>query len=182
VPFVAATTGSISHDADMTFSVDTLTITKISFGTTTTGGVTNYKNVATAGAGIAPIYVASNLTAQSAAIAATTIYAVPAAGAGMYRVSWDATVTTAATTSSILGGANAFQVKYTDNDDAVVKTSAPTTTTANTSAGNTTGTQVSGVCCAYCKASTNLQYLFDYTSVGGTAMIYNLHIRVEFLG
>lgn len=122
---------------------------------------------------------ASNLTTQGAAITPTTIYAVPAAGAAVYRVSWVATVTRAATNSSILGGAAGFQLVYTDADDSVVKTSNPTTVTV--SAGNTTATSISGSFIANCKASTNLQYSFGYTSVGVTTMQYNLHIRVEAL-
>jgi hypothetical protein len=123
----------------------------------------------------------SDLTAQSAAIAATTIYAVPAtpAGGGFYRISWMATITTAASTSSALGGGNGFQIRFTDPTDSVVKTSNPTTVTV--SAGNTTATTISGVWCGRCKLSTNLQYLFDYTTVGITAMVYDLSIRVEFL-
>ena len=119
-----------------------------------------------------------NLTAQSAAISATTILAVPGTGAGMYRISYVASVTTAGTTSS-LGGAAGFQVTYTDKNDSVVKTSNPTTPTI--SAGNTTATTISGVVNAYCKASTNLQYAFGYTSTG-TAMVYDLNIYVEYLG
>jgi hypothetical protein len=34
---------------------------------------------------------------------------------------------------------------------------------------------------AYCAASTNLQFAFDYSSVGGTAMLYDVNIYVEFL-
>lgn len=124
----------------------------------------------------------SNLTAQSAAITATTIYAVPAAGAGLYQVSWVATVTTAATTSSVLGGTNGFQVIFTDVNDSVVKTSNPTAVSNFTTAGNTTASSVSGTFNAYCKASTNLQYAFDYTSVGATPMQYDLSIRVLYLG
>jgi len=116
-----------------------------------------------------------DLTGQSAAISATTIFAVPAAGLGMYRVSWVATITTVDAVSSVLGGATGFQVKYTDGDDSVVKTTAAPVIT---SAANTTGTQISGTFNAYCKASTNLQYAFGYTA-GGGQMRYNLHIRVE---
>jgi hypothetical protein len=82
----------------------------------------------------------------------------------------------------VLGGTNGFQVIYTDPADSVVKTSNPTTVTAHTSAVNATTTTVSGVVVAKCKLSTNLQYSFDYTSVGGTAMVYDLDIAVEFLG
>lgn len=141
--------------------------------------VTTYNAITTVGQGIPSVVAVANLTAQGAAITATTIYAVPAIGAGFYRVSWVATVTRAATTSSVLGGTNGFRLTYTDADDSVVKTSAPTTISHQTSAGNTTATQVSGCLNAYCKASTNLQYAFDYTSVGGTSMQFNLHISVE---
>jgi len=131
--------------------------------------------------GVTGVIARSLLTAQSAAIAATTIYAVPSTGAGMYRISWVATITQAATTQSILGGSLGFQAKYTNgNGDAVVKTSNPTET-VNANA-NTTGTQISGSTMSYCGASTNLQYLFDYMSVGGTVMNYDLAIFVEFLG
>jgi hypothetical protein len=58
----------------------------------------------------------------------------------------------------------------------VVKTSIPTTPIL--SAANTTGTTIGGCSVAYCKASTNLQYAFGYTSTG-TTMVYELHIKVE---
>lgn len=143
--------------------------------------ITKYNNISTVSGGVPSELATVDLTAQGAAIAATTLYAVPASGAGRYRVNWVASVTRAATTSSVLGGANGFQLKYTDADDSVVKTSNPTTVTAFTSAGNTTATSVSGSFIANCKASTNLQYLFDYASVGATTMQYNLHIVVEAL-
>jgi hypothetical protein len=122
----------------------------------------------------------SNLTAQAAAITATTIWAVPAGLGGMYEVSWSATVTTADGVSSTLGGAAGFQLKYTNLNDSVVKTTNPTTVTV--SAGNTTGTSIGGVFTAYCKASTNLQYLFGYTSNTPGQMIYDLNIYVKFIG
>lgn len=118
-----------------------------------------------------------NLTSQSAAISATTLYAVPAASTGMFRVSWVATVTRAATSSSTLGGSGGFQIIYTDADDSVVKTSL--TANSITSTANTTATTVSGCLVCYAKASTNLQYQFGYTSSGVTTMQYNLHIKVE---
>ena len=131
------------------------------------------------GVGGGPNIVAkSSLTAQTAAIAATTIFAVPSSGAGLYRISYVATVTTAGT-SSTLGGSTGFQVKYTNLSDSVVKTSNPTTATI--SAGNTTATQISGDLYAYCAASTNLQYLIGYTS-SGTVMNYDLTIYVEYVG
>jgi hypothetical protein len=143
------------------------------------GIVPTYNGVATVSAGQPAEYATVDLTGQTAAISATTIYAVPAAGAGMYRISWVATITTAATTSSVLGGANGFQVVYTDPADSVVKTSVAGNSI--TSIANTTATSISGSLIAFCKLSTNLQYSFGYTSVGGTPMAYNLHVKVEAL-
>lgn len=127
----------------------------------------------------------SNLTVQAAAIAATTVFATPATigagtllGSGLYRVSYSATVTRVATSSSTLGGANGFQVKYTNVNDSVVKTSPA----GQTSAGNTTGTCVSGSILVFAAASTNIQYTFGYTSSGVTAMQYDLNVLVEFIG
>ncbi len=143
------------------------------------GLTTKYNNIATVSGGHPAEYATVDLTAQSAAIAANTIYAVPAAGAGMYRVSFVASITTASTSAGVLGGTNGFQIKYTDQNDSVVKTSSVNATTV--SAANTTATTVSGTFIANCKASTNLQYSFDYTAGTGTALVYNIHVKVEAL-
>lgn len=142
----------------------------------TLGKLTSYNSIATVSNGIPSELATVDLTGQAAAISATTAYAVPASGAGMYRVSYVASITTVDGTSAVLGGANGFQVIYTDGDDSVVKTSNPTTVTV--SAVNSTATSISGTLIANCKASTNLQYAFGYTGVGGQ-MRYNLHIKVE---
>jgi hypothetical protein len=132
-----------------------------------------------------PVKVAAvTNTNKSAAIAANTIYAVPADGAGFYRVSWVATVTTAATTSSGLGGTatQGMSLTWTDPADNVAKTTNAQSMNNHTSQANTTTTTVSGTFNAYCKASTNLQYAFNYVSVGATAMVYDLYVMVEYLG
>lgn len=126
-----------------------------------------------------PFVVANgDYTAQAAAKTSTLAFAVPASQSGFFRVSYTASVTQAATSSSTLGGTNGFQVSYTDADDSNVKTSSGGTT----SAGNTTGTQISGVITVNAKTSTNINFTFDYTSSGATAMQYNLHVRVEYIG
>lgn len=130
-----------------------------------------------------------DLTAQAAAIGATTLYAVPALSqaAGMYRVSWVAKVTTPATSSSTLGGTNGFQCVYTDQDDSVVVTTPVWWGGGNNGAApteaslNTTQTQVSGELILNVKLNTTIQYKFDYTSSGVTAMQYNLHVKIEAL-
>lgn len=139
--------------------------------------ITEYGGTATVSGGIPAEFATVDLTTQGAAISATTLYAIPASG--MYRVSWVATITRAASTSSILGGSNGFQTIYTDADDSVVKTSV--VGNSITSTANTTGTSISGVEVAYCKTGTNLQYSFGYTSVGVTSMQFNLHIKCEGL-
>lgn len=141
------------------------------------GVATKYAATALVSQGIPSEIVTVDLTAQSAAIVATTLISAPATG--MYRVSWSADITTAATTSSVLGGTNGFQVVFTSPTDSVVKT----TVVGNsvTSAANTTGTAVGGSFVVYAKTGTNIQYQYDYTSVGGTAMVYELHIKLERL-
>jgi len=110
-----------------------------------------------------------DLTAQSAAISATTLYTPPTAG--IYTITYYAKVTTAATTSSVLG---AFSVISTDTDSNVVNT------VGNTSTQNslTTGF-ISGTITVYAKASTAIQYTMGYTSSGATAMQYELHMAVS---
>jgi hypothetical protein len=81
-------------------------------------------------------------------------------------------------TGFTLGGTTGFQAKYTNNSDSVVKTSNPTTPPV--SSINATGTSISGVIYANCKASTNLQYLFTITTLTGDGR-YDLSIRVEAL-
>lgn len=117
------------------------------------------------------------LTAQTAAITATLLYAVPASGIGLYRVTWGASITRAATTSSTLGGTTGLQIQYTDSTDSVVKTTNPTSPPI--SAGNTTATSVGGSFLIKAKASTNINYLMGYTTLGTTTMQYDLSIAIE---
>ena len=142
------------------------------------GKVVNYAGIATVRNGIAAEYALSDLTAQSAAITATTLLSAPQTG--MYKVSWSATITTASDISSVLGGTNGFQVIYTSPTDSVAKT----TVSGNsvTSSANTTGTAVGGVEVIYAKTGTNIQFSYGYTdSHTSTAMVFELHISVEAL-
>lgn len=143
------------------------------------GLITVYGGVATVNNGVPAEYAAIDLTAQTAAIGATLLYAVPAGAGGMYRISWSADVTTVGGSSSTLGGTNGFQVLATSPTDSVVKTFPRTSTSGvNTDSTNTTATGISGVIVVYAKASTNIQYQMDYTS-SGSAMAYELHIKCE---
>jgi hypothetical protein len=122
-----------------------------------------------------------DLTAQTAAIGTTTLYAVPATGAGQYRLAWDSKVTTAAGTSSTLG---ALTIVYTDPDgvaqtiSAIATTGAGTVVTTNT--GNNTTTLLAGLpLILNCKAGTNITYAMAYASNAANAMAYNLHLKLE---
>lgn len=149
------------------------TTASISFGKTI-----KYNGTATVRNGMAAEYASSDLTAQSAAITATTLLSAPQTG--MYKVSWSATITTASDISSVLGGTNGFQVIYTSPTDSVAKTTVPGNSV--TSSANTTGTAVGGVEVIYAKTGTNIQYTYGYTdSHTSTAMQYELHITLESL-
>lgn len=138
-----------------------------------------YNGIATVSQGQPAEYATVDLTAQTAAITATTLYAVPAGGQGMYRISWSATITTVDGATSVLGGTNGFQIVYTSPTDSVAKTTVAGNSV--TSAANTTGTAVGGCEVVYAKASTNIQYKYDYTSGTPGTMAYELHIKCEAL-
>lgn len=141
------------------------------------GFISQYNGVTTVDNGVPAEYAKADLLTQGAAIGSTLLYAVPASGAGMYRISWSAKVTRVATTSSVLGGTNGFQIIYTDADDSTV----PTTPASVTNNGNLVTTQISGVVVVNAKASTNINYTMDYTSVGATTMQFSLHVKLEKL-
>lgn len=142
-----------------------------------------YNNISLVGGGLASEIAAVDLTAQTAAITTTPLYAVPSTGQGQYRLSWNAKVTTVAGTSSTLGP---LTVVYTDPDGisptitcaAIIAAG----TVATSSAGNTTGSVLLGTSMLLnCKASTNVTYAFGYASVAASIMAFNLHIRLEAL-
>lgn len=164
-------------DANGAFSVDV------------NGVVKRYRTIATVSNGVPAEYATVDLTAQGAAIGATLLYAVPASGAGMYRISYVATVTRAATTSSTLGGTGlGFQIDWTDNDTNVAKLSPAgaavaagtnTSLATPTNQANTTAASISGCIIVNARPSTNINYRIGYTSSGATTMQYNLHIKIE---
>ncbi len=114
------------------------------------------------------------LLTDPTAIAATTAYTVPADG--YYQVCYNATVTTAATTSCTLGP---FQVRYTEATDNVVKTF-PTSAVnfVNQTNRNNTDAAIGGVFTVHAKSGTNIQYIMGYATSGATAMQYNLEVTI----
>lgn len=161
----------------------------INFDDTTPAAPTGAGNVLwqTDGSGNLSAYVTTapviegspvDLTGQVAAITATTLLATTATG--LYRISWCAKVITPASVSSTLGGAAGFQIKYTDADDSVVVTTTADPLATGLAALNTAQAQIHGEVVVNALTSTNIQYIFGYTS-SGTAMAYALHIRIERL-
>ncbi|CAB3720111.1 hypothetical protein LMG22037_04690 [Paraburkholderia phenoliruptrix] len=142
-----------------------------------TNALTSYGGLTLVGEGI-PVQVASaGQVSQAANVSATTLYTVPAGGAGWYRVSAQAVVTQAATSSSTLPNVG---VTWTDNDSGVAL-SATTMTPTNTA--NAPGAFGLGSQMMYVKAGTNIQYLTsNYASSGATPMQYAVRARLEFLG
>jgi hypothetical protein len=130
--------------------------------------------------GLVSIIVASvNLTNQTANTAATTLYAVGASGAGLYRVTVYLIVSQAATTSSTLPDS---RIIFTDQDSSATIT-VPVTSPLT---GNTLSTFAQAVYEINAKASTNIQYdigqVTGYASSGGTPMKFAYRARLEYLG
>lgn len=146
-----------------------------------------YKSIATVSNGVPAEYATVDLTAQTAAKTTTTLYAVPASGVGQYRVTWNAKVTTAATTGAATSTLGALTIVYTDPDSVVQTITAAAQvaagTIATTSTGNSTTTVLIGLPLTLnCKASTNITYAMAYASDTANQMAYNLHIKLEALG
>lgn len=107
------------------------------------------------------------LTTQGASIGTT---AIPTArlGAGLYRVTFYARITRAATASSSL----TVTVSWTDGGIACSQTFAAVT-------GNTTATTQSGSLMARVDEATSISYATTYLSSGATSMQYAVDIRAE---
>ncbi len=149
------------------------------FQINTAGKVVKYNNITTVSNGVPSEVATVDLTSQSAAIAATTMYTTPSSVAGMYRISWVAKVNIPGGVSSTLGP---FNIKYTDADDnAIVQNLIALNDFNQSTANTTTGGVISGTFIAYAKAGSNIQYVMGYTNGGGATMLYHLHIKVEAL-
>lgn len=99
-------------------------------------------------------------------------------------MSWNAKVTTAATTGGMTSTLGALTIVYTDPDSVVQTITMPASiaagTIATTSTGNSTTTALLGLpLMLNCKASTNITYAMAYASDTAGEMKYNLHIKLE---
>lgn len=147
--------------------------------------INSYNNIATVGNGIPAIYATADPVNQAVAIAATTIFTPITSG--LYRLTFELQVVTAATTSSILGGATGVVITFTNagtgnvaqSITVALQTQAGVISTVN--AGNTTTTNLTGQLIINAKAGVDIKYAIGYTSIGVTAMRYDAHIKVEAL-
>lgn len=157
------------------------------FDVSTNGVVTKYNNITTVSNGVPSEYATVDLTAQTAAKTATTIYTPTASG--MFRISIALQVTTAATSSSALGGTTGVVITYTEPDGSVAQSIVPLLTSeagavvvpATGNTGNATTTQSQGSAVIYAKTGIAIQYAIGYTSSGATPMAYSAHLKVEAL-
>lgn len=147
--------------------------------------VVKYNNIATVSNGIPSELATIDLTAQTANIGASTLYAVPASGVGMYRISSYVVETTAGSVSSTLPN---VQVVYTDNDTAGSITMDATPILGIAGIGqtgaltaNTIGTASAGVIVINVKASTTIQYQTVNYASSLAGMAYAIHIKIEAL-
>lgn len=110
----------------------------------------------------------------------TLLYAIPSGDNGMYRISCYVVLTQAASTSSVLPSCG---VAYYDNDTAVLEQVPFTLTSALNTVGLNSATfgadtevfnptQAGGI----------YWYTVGYASVGATVMLYDVHVRLEYLG
>jgi len=133
-------------------------------------GIYNYKGISTVSNGVPAIYGTVDLTAQTSAIGATTIYANPAT-TGQYRVCYLALTKKAGDAVNL-----AVQLSFTTPDDS---STAQSIASANV-AINTVGTYTQGCPTIVAKASTNIQYATTLSG-GIGAGEYSLWIKVEKL-
>jgi hypothetical protein len=129
------------------------------------GKVTSYNNIVAVANGVPSEYAQLNLTAQTASIGTTTLYAVPAAGAGMYRISYYLFTSAAGNSVTTLAtfGWN----------DANAQTLA-----TGTIAIQTLGDYEAGTMVLYSAASQNITYATTVSGAVGTGT-YALYARVE---
>lgn len=153
------------------------------------GLITSYNGINTVSNGVPTEISTVDLIAQTAAITTTTLYTSPAAG--QYRLSWNAKVTTPATTSTL----GPLTIGYTDPDGVAqsivcgaqnpggVSLVNGSSTILVSSTGNTATTILLGLpVMLNCKVSTPITYAFAYTSNSAATMNYNLHLKLECLG
>ena len=117
----------------------------------------------------------ASLTAQGAALSATTLN-TGTLDPGVYRVSYSARITRAASTSSSL----TVTLSWRDGD--VAQSQSGVAMTANTTATQQNGTFLVHNGTNASSANNVIKYATAYASSGGTTMQYALYVLVEQVG
>lgn len=145
----------------------------------------SYNGITTVSNGIPSEVATIDSTGLTANVGATTLYAVPASGAGLYRVSAYLVTTTAASITSTMPNA---QVVYTDSDSntSVTLDVSPILGAAGLGqsgllTANTVGTVFSGTVVVYIKASTTIQYQTVNYASNIAGMTYAFRMKLEAL-
>jgi len=146
--------------------------------------ILHYNSIATVDNGVPSELGHLDLVAQSTAITATTIYTPTATG--RFRISVYEKVTTAASVSSVLGGATGTVLTFTDGTDSVAQSITMGLdnqggTLALTNNGNTTTTSLNGSAYIYAKTGVAIQIAVGYTSVNAGEMVFALRATCEAL-
>lgn len=159
----------------VTISGGSITGTPISGSTgvfttlTTSGKLTTYNGVATVANGIASLYGQANPGPQSTSLTSSTLYAVPASGAGLYVIIVDNVCSTAGT-----GGTVSTTIGW--NNGAA---------SANATTGGmsltTLGNEATQIFIVYSAASQNITYSTTVTGAAGAPQ-YTVRLRVIYLG
>jgi hypothetical protein len=114
--------------------------------------------------GSLPLTATINLSAQSASIGTTVLYAVPSVGAGMYRL-----------TSSIIASATGTGNV---NPSVLYNNGSAKTIVGSTISLGALGNEAGNIFEFFSAASQNISYSTTYTATGS----YGLRLRLEYLG
>lgn len=142
---------------------------------------TKYNNITLVSNGLPSEYATVDLTARSAAIAATTLYTP--ISTGMFRISAYLKVTTVDATSSTLG---AVTITYTDGTDSVAQSNVmhmadQTGAGVTSNSGNTTTSLLTGSMIIFATVGVAIKYAVAYASNIAGTMQYEIHLKLEAL-
>lgn len=144
----------------------------------TSGVFSSYNGQTLAGQGMPAILAAPTLaTAQAATVGPTN--AVASAPAGTYELCYYAVITQAATSTSSLTPAFAWNDGSARSTTSLITASVPN---FQAYAGNSAGAILNGCIMVYSAASQNITYTFTYASSGGTPMQYSYTVTAKRIG
>ena len=124
----------------------------------------------------APARLRTDAVVLQTASIGTTVFAVGALGAGLYRVSWYARITRAASAASSL----TLILGWTESG-LPLSLSGITAIGDGVLTGNTTGTVGTGTVLLRIDAGSPITYATTYSSIGATTMEYRLDLVIEQL-